>query len=379
MTHGRFHVNPETGKVSTCSTTAGRCRFRNNDGSEAEHFQNLHEARRYAESMLSQRYGVLASRSAVRHRRLRTGVKFLALSGALATSFSTVGCSNLQPAFSSLPSDSASSSSDPSRSPQTPAQGPSTPSASSSTDRTVPSPQGAKKKVQKGMRNSRKAAGSAGTSDRTSDSSGTSDSGSGSTILFQGRSLTPTRAEVSRAETQLASLIEVPESQAGTYNRASQFGYFRSGVVGTLEHRDITSGIFQNSSASSSRAVGGSFIDPYTGKKVDIVKGSRTDTDVDHVVPLKEVYQSENPYSPLTDAQRHQIANDPRNLQVVSSAVNRSKGDGDAAEFLPTYEPSQCVYSITVITVKSSYHLTVDNAEHQALKNVLRTKCRTSD
>lgn len=372
MTHGRFHVNPETGKVSRCSTTAGRCRFRNNDGSEAEHFQNLHEARRYAESMLSQRYGALASRSAVRHRKLRTGVKLLALSGALVTSFSTVGCSNLQPAFSSPPSDSASSSSDPSRSPQTPAQGPSTPSASSSTDRTVPSLQGAEKKVQKGMRNLRKAAESDGTSD------GTSDSGSGSTILFQGRSLTPTKAEVSRAETQLASLIEVPESQAGTYNRASQFGYFRSGVVGTLEHRDINSGIFQNSS-SSSRAVGGSFIDPYTGKTVDIVKGSRTDTDVDHVVPLKEVYQSENPYSPLTEAQRHQIANDPRNLQVVSSAVNRSKGDGDEAEFLPTYEPSQCVYSITVITVKSSYHLTVDNAEHQALRNVLRTKCRTSD
>lgn len=200
------------------------------------------------------------------------------------------------------------------------------------------------------------------------------DSGSVSEVYFQGKPLKVSDEEVQDAREKLASLIEMDESLAGEYNRKELFGYNSSTVTGKIEHRDVTDGIFKSSSESS-RAIGGTFIDPYTGEQVEVVEGSRTDTDIDHIVPLKEIYESENPYSPLTPEQRKQVANDPINLQIVGSSVNRSKSDKDAADWLPTYEPSQCTYVVSVITVKSSYRLTVDNAEKESIQQVLDTKC----
>lgn len=193
-------------------------------------------------------------------------------------------------------------------------------------------------------------------------------------VQFQGKSLQPSAEEIAQAQATLAELKVTPENEGAYYNRAEQFGRsFQTGVVGRLEHRDIPSGTFNNP-APQARAIAGSFIDPYTGEEVTVVKGSSTDTDVDHIVPLKEVVGSEDPSHPLSQNQRLSIANDFDNLQIVGSSVNRSKGDKDPGEWMPPNAASHLRYAIATINVKAKYGLTVDQAEHDALAQALAAR-----
>jgi len=193
-------------------------------------------------------------------------------------------------------------------------------------------------------------------------------------VLFQGKSLRPTPEEIDAAQRQLDALVLRRENRDYVYDRAEQFGRsFDTGLVGKLEHRDITDGVFRNQ-AGQSRAIAGSFIDPYTGEPVEIGVGELSATNVDHVVPLHEVIQSQDPANPLTPQQRHDIANDPDNLQVVSGAINRSKNDRDPGEWMPPNRAAHARYAIAVINIKSKYGLSVDQDEYDALVRGLDTR-----
>jgi len=193
-------------------------------------------------------------------------------------------------------------------------------------------------------------------------------------VQFQGKIMKPSAEEVAAAQATLAELKVTPENDGAYYDRAEQFGRsFETGVVGRLEHRDIPQATFNNP-APQARAIGGSFIDPYTGESVTVVQGSRTDTDVDHIVPLHEVVQSEDPSRPLSQSQRVSIANDFENLQIVGSSVNREKGDKDPGEWMPSNGASHLRYAIATIDVKSKYGLTIDRAEHDALAQALAAR-----
>lgn len=193
-------------------------------------------------------------------------------------------------------------------------------------------------------------------------------------VQFQGQSLQPSAQEIADAQATLASLELRPENSDAYYDRVEQFGRsFETGVVGRLEHRDVPQAVFKNE-APQSRAIGGGFIDPYTGEYVEIVKGSSTDTDVDHIVPLHEVVESESSNRPLSQSDRIAIANDFDNLQVVGSSINRSKGDKDPGEWMPPNTASHLRYAIATIDVKSKYGLTVDQAEHDALAAALAAR-----
>lgn len=192
--------------------------------------------------------------------------------------------------------------------------------------------------------------------------------------LFQGRNLQPSSEEIAAAQATLDSLELKEENKEAYYNRVEQFGRsFETGVVGKLEHRDIPEATFKNA-APQARAIAGGFIDPYTGERVEIVKGSSTDTDVDHIVPLHEVIESESSSKPLSAGDRIAIANDFENLQIVGSSVNRSKGDRDPGEWMPPNSSSHLRYAIATINVKSKYGLTVDQAEYDVLAQVLAAR-----
>ena len=152
------------------------------------------------------------------------------------------------------------------------------------------------------------------------------------------------------------------------------FGGWDDGTVSAVEMRDIPNGSFNDDGRAED---GSAFVDPYTGKVVTIVKGSSHDADVDHLVPLKEVYRSEKNGMRLTVYQRHQIANDLDNLQLVGSKENRSKSDKDPATYIPSYEPSQCQYVVSYVKVKYKYkeNLTVDQKERDAIMRTLDSKC----
>lgn len=193
-------------------------------------------------------------------------------------------------------------------------------------------------------------------------------------IMWQGGPLQPTDAEIQQAYETLDRLVVQPERDVtGQYDRAELYGRaFETGLAGRIEHRDVPNATFKNDSPQA-RVVDGYFHDPYTGELVHVVGGQSYDADIDHVVPLKEAFESET--RPLSEAERRALANDFDNLVYVGSGVNRSKGDKDAAQWLPSYEPGQCAYVVQQILVKGKYDLAVDSAEKAAMLKVLNTRC----
>jgi hypothetical protein len=70
---------------------------------------------------------------------------------------------------------------------------------------------------------------------------------------------------------------------------------------------------------------------------------------------------------------RKTFANDPLNLLAVGSSVNRAKGDGDAATWLPPKKSFRCDYVARQITVKRKYGVWVTRAERDAMTRILAT------
>ncbi|MGW4506831.1 HNH endonuclease family protein [Streptomyces sp. NPDC004436] len=112
------------------------------------------------------------------------------------------------------------------------------------------------------------------------------------------------------------------------------------------------------------KLTGGSWRSAYDG--VEVIDAGRLD--VDHFVPLAEVYDSER--TPWSAARREAYANDqasPDTLIAVSAASNRSKADKDPAEWLPSDGSYHCTYAATWVGTKLRWDLAVDDAERQAL------------
>jgi hypothetical protein len=73
----------------------------------------------------------------------------------------------------------------------------------------------------------------------------------------------------------------------------------------------------------------------------------------------------------MTAAQRLQFANDVSELLAVDGPTNGSKGDADAASWLPSNTAYRCTYVARQVTVKAKYSLWVTQAEHDAMARVL--------
>ncbi len=111
--------------------------------------------------------------------------------------------------------------------------------------------------------------------------------------------------------------------------------------------------------------------DPYTGKTINFTRGVRTSqaVQIDHVVALGDSWQTGA--QQLTQARRVDLANDPLELLAVDGSTNESKGDGDAATWLPPNKSFRCAYVARQVAVKAKYHLWVNAAEQAAMFRVL--------
>jgi hypothetical protein len=109
--------------------------------------------------------------------------------------------------------------------------------------------------------------------------------------------------------------------------------------------------------------------DPYLGRSVPFVRGPGDRVDIDHVVALGNAWVTGA--SRFDIHRRAAIANDPLNLLAVDASTNRSKGDGDAATWLPPYRPFRCAYVARQIAVKQKYGLWVTRPEREAMARVL--------
>ncbi|MFC7657082.1 HNH endonuclease family protein [Pseudonocardia benzenivorans] len=115
----------------------------------------------------------------------------------------------------------------------------------------------------------------------------------------------------------------------------------------------------------------GSLHDPYTGKNISFVRGQGTSeaVQIDHVVALSDAWQKGA--QQLDPATRTLLGNDPLNLLAVDGPTNQSKGDGDAATWLPPTKSYRCDYVARQVAVKQKYGLWVTAAERDAIAGVL--------
>ncbi|KQX66361.1 deoxyribonuclease [Angustibacter sp. Root456] len=115
----------------------------------------------------------------------------------------------------------------------------------------------------------------------------------------------------------------------------------------------------------------GTLHDPYTGRTISFVRGQSTSiaVQVDHVVALSDAWQKGA--QTWTLDQRTAFANDSLNLLAVDGPTNASKGDGDAATWLPPVKSYRCAYVARQVAVKSRYGLWVTRAEKDAMARVL--------
>jgi hypothetical protein len=112
----------------------------------------------------------------------------------------------------------------------------------------------------------------------------------------------------------------------------------------------------------------GTLTDPYTGRQVVHVRGGGT-VEVDHVVALADAWQKGA--AGWTAQQRRAFANDPLELLAVGTQINRAKGAGDAATWVPPARSARCAFAARQVAVKARYRLGVTAAERDALARLL--------
>jgi hypothetical protein len=114
--------------------------------------------------------------------------------------------------------------------------------------------------------------------------------------------------------------------------------------------------------------VSGSWRSAYDG----VITTDATSFDIDHVVPLKEAWDSGAWDWPAE--RRQAYANDlgdSRSLRAVSASSNRSKSDKDPAQWLPPRTAFRCTYANNWVVIKVRWQLNVDAAERATLIEIL--------
>jgi len=185
-----------------------------------------------------------------------------------------------------------------------------------------------------------------------------------------------------------ATATEVTASSAlstlAVKGRAPKTGYDRDALFGDWADpdgngcdarndvlaRDLTNKVFGTGS-DRCLVLSGTLIDPYSGKKIDFMRGQGTSTlvPIDHVVAVSDAWQKGAFKWDAT--KRINFYNDPLNLMATQRSLNSQKKDGDAATWLPPLKSYRCAYVAQQIAVKSKYGIWVTKAEKEAMVRIL--------
>ena len=131
--------------------------------------------------------------------------------------------------------------------------------------------------------------------------------------------------------------------------------------------RDLTEVVFKVGTRDC-KVLSGVLLDPFSNKVLTFTS-VKSAVDIDHVVALSNAWQTGAAYFDRNI--RSQIANDPLNLLAVDAKLNRQKGDGDAATWLPPNKAFRCEYVSRQVSVKAKYSLWVTPPEKDAILRVL--------
>jgi hypothetical protein len=185
----------------------------------------------------------------------------------------------------------------------------------------------------------------------------------------------PTQSASANEPTALAVL-----NQLEVKGRAPKTGYSRAAFThwsdlnrdgcdsrNEILKRDLTQIVFKTGTRDC-KVMSGQLLDPFSGKTL-IFSSSKSTVDIDHLVSLSNAWQTGAAY--FDKKTRESLANDPLNLLAVDAKLNRQKGDGDAATWLPPLKSFRCEYVAIQVAVKAKYLLWVTSAEREAIIKVL--------
>lgn len=114
---------------------------------------------------------------------------------------------------------------------------------------------------------------------------------------------------------------------------------------------------------------------PYDGKPAH----HRDELEIDHRVPVAEAARSrvvgtgKGAARVWSAAQKNAFYEDRANLVAVTAAVNSGKRDGDAGRWKPPADGHWCAYATAYMRTKIDHRLTVDQAEHNGLRQMVNT------
>jgi len=185
---------------------------------------------------------------------------------------------------------------------------------------------------------------------------------------------TPTTSGIKKGTTLalLDTLIVKGKAPKTGYARSS-FSHWRDpdrngcDARNDILKRDLVNIVFKENT-DECKIISGSLNDPYSETTIEFILG-KSEVDIDHVVALSHAWQVGA--FQWTDAKRLEFANDPTNLLAVSARLNRQKGDGDAATWLPPAKSYRCAYVSRQVVVKVKYGLWITSAEKSAIQRVL--------
>ncbi len=118
--------------------------------------------------------------------------------------------------------------------------------------------------------------------------------------------------------------------------------------------------------------VAGDWVSPYDGAR----RGDPSNIDIDHVVALKEVWDSGGwAWSEATRTAYANDTTDKRTLLAVTDRVNQQKGDKDPSNWMPPLQGYRCRYLSDWISIKARWNLSMDQSEFGRIKNVVTSSC----
>jgi hypothetical protein len=187
--------------------------------------------------------------------------------------------------------------------------------------------------------------------------------------------LSPTNTQAATDALTVLNNLEVKGRAPKTGYARSQFPHWsdpdRNGcdARNDILKRDLTNITFKEGTRDC-KVIAGQLLDPFSGKVITF-SADKVVVDIDHVVALSNAWQTGAAY--FDKNKRSQIANDPLNLLAVDAKLNRKKGDGDAATWLPPYKAFRCEYVARQVAVKAKYGLWVTQPEKAAIGKILST------
>ena len=133
-----------------------------------------------------------------------------------------------------------------------------------------------------------------------------------------------------------------------------------------LVDRSLTEAVLDETGC---RIVGGIWRDFYTGK----ILSEPATIEIDHLVPLKEAW---NLGAYEWDRSRAaDFANDPENLVITTSEINRSKGSNVPPDWLPFEEEFRCEYVTRFGQILGKYGFALPTNNQGLLEDLRNRSC----